>query len=157
MIDTPQLIQCPAQSAAVIHVTIPRDDIRNAMGAGYRELMTALAAQGIAPAGPWFTHHLRTPGETFDFEIGVPVAHAVAPAGRVKAGELPAAMVARTVYHGPYEGLAQGWGELMAWIAAEGHSPAPHLWEVYTSGPETGADASRYRTELNRPLVAVKK
>jgi effector-binding domain-containing protein len=157
MIDTPQVIRSPARSAAVIHITVPRDDIRSAMGTGHRELMAALAAQGIAPAGPWFTHHLRAPAETFDFEIGVPVASVVAPAGRVKAGELPAATVARTVYHGPYEGLAQGWGELMAWIAAAGYTPASHLWEVYVAGPETGADASGYRTELNRPLVAAKQ
>ena len=43
------------------------------MSPGYRELMAALAAQGIAPAGPWFTHHLRMDPDTFDFEIGVPV------------------------------------------------------------------------------------
>jgi hypothetical protein len=32
--------------------------------------MAAVAAQGIAPAGPWFTHHLRMDPATFDFEIG---------------------------------------------------------------------------------------
>ena len=58
MIDKPQIAQTGAQRTAVIRLTIPRDEIRNAMGPGHRELMAAVAAQGIAPAGPWFTHGL---------------------------------------------------------------------------------------------------
>lgn len=47
------------------------------------------------------------------------------PTGRVKPGELPAASkVARTVYHGSYEGLGAAWSEPASW-----------------------------RTELNQPLV----
>ena len=68
--------------------------------------MAAVAAQGIAVCGPWFTHHRRMPSEVFDFEIGVPVATTIAAAGRVKPSQWPALRVARTVYHGPYEGLA---------------------------------------------------
>lgn len=50
--------------------------------------------------------------DTFDFEVGVPVAAPVAAAGRVKPGELPAATVARTVYHGDYSGLGEAWGRV---------------------------------------------
>jgi effector-binding domain-containing protein len=116
--------------------------------------MEAIAAQGIAPTGPWFTHHLKTPGEIFDFEIGVPVAGKVAPVGRVKPGRLPAANVARTVYRGPYEGLPAAWGEFMAWLATQGHAQAQDLWEVYAAGPESSPDPASWRTELNRPLAA---
>jgi len=71
----------------------------------------------------------------------------------VRPGELRAATVARTVHHGGYESLAAAWGELMAWIAANGHTAAPDLWECYVAGPEAGAAPSAFRTELNRPLV----
>jgi effector-binding domain-containing protein len=90
---------------------------------------------------------------TFDFEIGVPVATAIAPVGRVTPGELPAATVARTVYQGGFEGLGAAWGEFNAWITAEGHTPCPDLWECYVAGPESGPEPSSWRTELNRPLV----
>jgi hypothetical protein len=43
------------------------------MGPGLRELMAAVAAQGIAPTGPWFSNHLRMDPDIFDFEISVPV------------------------------------------------------------------------------------
>lgn len=111
------------------------------------------AAQGIAATGPWLTHHLRMDPQTWDFEISVPVASPVNPAGRVKPGTLRAARVARTNYHGPFEGLGDAWGELMQWIAANGHTPAADLWECYAAGPESGPDPAKWRTELNRPLL----
>lgn len=152
MIDEPKLVQTDSQKAAVIHVTIPRDRIQEAMGSGINELMTTLKEQGITPAGPWFSHHLRMHPAVFDFEIGVPVAADVKPSGRVKPGELPATKVARTTYRGGYDGLGSAWGEFDAWLRKNGHDPAGDLWEVYTAGPETGNDSGLYRTELNRPL-----
>ena len=52
MLDKPQIAQTVAQATAIIRPTIPREEMQNVMGPGYRELMAALAAQGIAPAGP---------------------------------------------------------------------------------------------------------
>lgn len=152
MIDEPKVVETQVQRAAVIHLTIPRDKIQEEMGPGYHELMTTLKEQGITPTGPWFSHHFRMDPAVFDFEIGVPVSADVKPSGRVKAGELPAARVARTVYRGGYEGLGPAWGEFDAWLKNEGHNTAGDLWEVYAAGPETGPDSSNYQTELNRPL-----
>lgn len=153
MIETPHITQTSTQQTAVVRLTVPRSEIQHVMGPGISEVMAAIAAQGIAPAGPWFSHHLKMDPEVFDFEIGVPVTAPVTPTGRVQPGELPAATVARTVYHGPYEGLGAAWGELMAWIEANGQTPAPNLWECYAVGPETTTDPGGWRTELNRPLL----
>jgi effector-binding domain-containing protein len=155
MIDTPQITQSTARQVAMIRLTVPSSEIQTVMGPGIREVMDTLAAQGITPAGPWFTHHMRRPTDVFDFEICVPVTIPVVPAGRVKPGVLPAATVARTVYHGPYEGLGAAWGEFMDWIEAKGHTPREDLWETYTVGPESGSDSTKWRTELNRPLMPV--
>lgn len=153
MLDAPRITQTPAQPTAVIRLTIPRAEIQQVMGPGISELMAAVAAQGVAPAGPWFTHHLKMDPHTFDFEIGVPVAAPVAVAGRVQPAELPAATVARAVYHGAYEGLGAAWEAFGTWIASQGHAPAPDLWECYVVGPESTADPAGWRTELNRPLL----
>src|SRR5580765_6261681 len=100
MLDTPQITQTNAQLTAIIRLTIPREEIRNVMGPGIGELMAAVAAQGIGPAGPVFSHHLRMDPDIFDFEVGVPVTKLITPVGRVQPGQLPATTVARTVYHG---------------------------------------------------------
>jgi effector-binding domain-containing protein len=153
MLEKPVITQCAEQRVACIQLVVPRERIRDVMGPGIQEVYAALAAQGISPTGPWSTHHHRAPDETFDFEICVPVSKDVAPVGRVKSGRLPAAKVARAVYVGPYEGLGAAWGELRAWVAKAGHTCAKNLWECYVVGPESGPDASTYRTELNQPLL----
>jgi effector-binding domain-containing protein len=152
VLDTPRIIRTTAQQTAVIHLTIPRSEIRTAMGPGITEVRAIVAAQGIAAPGPWFTYHLRMDPAVFDFEVGVPVTAPVTPSGRVRAGQLPATTVARTIYRGPYEGLPGAWGEFEAWIAAAGHTSAPDLWECYTVGPEASPDPAAWRTELSRPL-----
>ena len=153
MIDTPQIVQTASQAAAVIHLTIPRDQIQAAMGPAIQEVMGVVAAQGRAPTGPLFSHHFKLEPATFDFEVGVPVNGPVTASGRVKPGTLPAARVARTTYHGGYEGLGAAWGEFTNWLTANGHKSAADLWECYVAGPESGPDATKWRTELNRPLA----
>jgi hypothetical protein len=106
MLDTPHITQTTTQLTAVIRLTIPRDEIQNVMGPGIAELMATIAAQGITPTGPWFDHHLKMAEDPWDFEIGVPVSVPVVASGRVKPSQWLAMKVARTVYRGPYEGLA---------------------------------------------------
>lgn len=153
MIDPPEIAQSPSALTAVIHLTVPRSEIQQVMGPGIQEVMATLAAQGIAPTGPWFTRHFRFDPATFDFEISVPVGRPVTPSGRVRPSTRPAARVARTVYHGPYEGLGAAWGELKGWIGERRLVEAPTLWEVYLTDPSADPDPATWRTELNQPLA----
>lgn len=149
MIDRPYIVETRTQQAAVIRLTIPREEIRSVMGPAIGEVMSTVAAQGVKVAGPVFSHHFKMDPKVFDFEVGVPVESPVKAAGRVKPGALPAATVARTVYRGPYDGLGKAWGEFDSWITTNKHEPAPDLWESYVTGPESGSEPS---TELNRPI-----
>ncbi len=153
MIDTPQIVQTTTQAIAFIHLTVTLDEMQKVFGPAIGELFSALAAQGISPAGPVFAHHLRGPTDTFDFELGVAVSAPATVAGRVQPGQWPAMRVARTVHHGPYEGLPEAWGEFMDWIETQGHTPAPDLWECYLNNPDSEPDPANWRTELNQPLV----
>ncbi len=76
-----------AQPAALWPVSCTREEIQQVMGRSVRALMDALAAQGVSPAGPLFTHHLRRPTDTFEFHLGVPVDKPRRP----RAGRRPAA------------------------------------------------------------------
>jgi effector-binding domain-containing protein len=152
MLATPQIVQAAAQSAAIIHLTVPRNEMMKVFGPAVGELMAVLTAQGVEPVGAVFAHHLMMSPDTFDFELGVKVSAPVKATGRVKSGELPAAKVARTVYSGPYEGLPAAWSEFDKWMKANGHEPAANLWELYSIGPQSTPDPADWRTELNRPL-----
>lgn len=153
MIDTPHIVQTQAQASATIHLTVPRDQIQSVMGPAMQEVMQTVAAQGAQPAGPLFSYHRHIPTDTFDFEVGIPVARPVDPTGRVQPSELPATRIARTIYRGPYEGLGDAWGKFNQWIEAQGLKAGPTLWECYAVGPESGSDTTQWQTELNRPLV----
>lgn len=161
MIENPEITTTEAQPAAVIHVTVPRNQIEEVMGPAIQEVLAAAIDQGVGPRGPVFAHHLRLSAEEFDFEVGVPVDGPVTAVGRVKPGELPAATVARAVYRGPYEGLHDAWKEFGDRMKEEFGDredfgtlqPGPTLWERYVVGPESSPDPSDWRTELNQPLV----
>ncbi len=153
MIDTPQILQTERQAIAGIHIVVPRAQIQEVMGPALRELMAALADQKIAPAGPWLSHHLKNPSEVFDYVVAVPVDQPVTPVGRVTMRELPATRAARTIFHGDYGQLGSAWMALDAWIAAEGLTAAPWLYEVYLADPSVTPDPTAWRTQLTRPLV----
>ncbi len=86
MIDEPRIVSSEEQLTAVIRFTIPRHEIQQVMGPAIGEVMGVVAAQGIGPAGPVFSYHLRKDPETFDFEVGVQVRSEVKPSGRVRPG-----------------------------------------------------------------------
>lgn len=153
MIDTPQVVDVPAQQVAALHIETPRSAIQQVMGPGIGEAMAAAKAQGIGPTGPWFAHHRKMTSDVFDFDICVPVSAPVSAIGRVRAWERPALHMVRTVYHGPYEGLGDAWHAFGQWLEANGHKTAGDLYECYLVGPETSADPADWRTELSRPIV----
>jgi effector-binding domain-containing protein len=153
MIDPPRIVELNTQLVAKLAIQCARDEMTKVMGPAYNELMMVLAAQLVTPLGPWYLRHLSfTPGR-FDFEIGVPVAAPVREIARVKTGTLPAVTAARTIYHGPYEGLSGGWLELDKWIAAQGRKGQETLWETYLTDARKTPDPATWMTELTRPLV----
>src|SRR5205814_3904374 len=135
MIETPIVITAEPMFIAKLYAKVPTREIQTQMGELLRELSDELRRQQIAPTGPWFTHHLRGPAEYFDFEVCFPVATPIKANGRVEPGEWPRMKMARTVYHGPYGGLAIGWREFMTEIGAMGLRVSPEIWEVYRIGP----------------------
>lgn len=154
LIDPPRIVQTAALHTAVVRVVVTRAEIASAMGPAIAEVLSVLAAQNIAPAGPCFSLHAKRPTDVFDFEVGFPVSRAIEPAGRAIPSRLPAAKVVRTTYRGAYEGLGDAWGALCAWIAAEGLIAQDGFWESYSVAPDSSPNPADWRTELNRPLAA---
>jgi effector-binding domain-containing protein len=154
VIETPTVVQTPAQWVAAVHIETPRSQIQQVMGPGIGEVMAAVKEQGIGPIGPWFAHHWKITPDTFELDICVPVSSPVTAVGRVKPWQRPALKVVRTVYHGPYEGLGGAWHEFGGWLEANGHKTANDLYECYLVGPESSPDAADWRTELSRPVIA---
>jgi effector-binding domain-containing protein len=153
MIETPKLVETPAELVATIHIETPRSKMQQVMGPSIGEVMAAVKAQGIGPAGPWFAHHLKMTADAFDFDICVPVSSPVTATGRVTPWQRPALRAVCTIYHGSYEGLSGAWHDFTGWIEAHGHRTASDLYERYLVGPESSSDPASWRTELSRPVI----
>jgi effector-binding domain-containing protein len=161
MIEAPEITISRHETAAVIHIQCPRERIQAEVGPAVKEILAALASQGRSPSGPMFMHHLTMSKSQFDVEVGFPVNTSLRDSGRVMSSQLPAARVARTIYHGPYEGLFSAWDAFGKQLERDGLvgegvlSPIKTLWECYLVGPETSSDQSRWRTQLNLPLSPI--
>jgi effector-binding domain-containing protein len=153
MLTALEIVDAEPQAAAVIRLTIPAEACRTEFRPAVEELLATLDEQGLAPAGPLFDFHLKWPSDEFDFEVGFPIRASIEAKGRVRAGGLPAAKIARTEYQGPYESLPEAWQAFTRAIdtALEGRGwqRAGQLWQVYLVGPETESDEQLFRTLLN--------
>lgn len=149
MITPPEVISTKELITAAIPLVIPGRDMPKYMDPAIQEIITTIKGQGITITGPMFSYHHRRPSDTFDFEIGFPVSKAIKPEGRVINSKLPAVKVVRSVYQGPYEGLAQAWPALQNWVRTNGHGETGKFWESYLNNPEEVKDPKEYRTELN--------
>lgn len=147
----PSIVTSEEVQYAAIRVVATWQEMREVMGPTRQEVYDAVAAQGIEPAGSWFTHHFRAPTDSLEFEICVPVSKPVVAAGRVYPAVWKATRLARTVYVGGYEGLGDAWGTFIDWIAAQGHKASGELWERYVV--QTDTDPAACRTELSKELI----
>jgi len=148
----PEVVLLPALRFARFPVRIEREKIREAMGPVIREVFRVVASQGLAPTGPWFTHHFQSSGTHFDFEACVPVSEEIRPEGSVLPGSWPERKAVRGVHRGAYEGLGVSWAEFRARVASQGLMVGEGLWESYSVGPEYSPNPADWRTELYLPL-----
>lgn len=149
MITPPEVITTKEIITAVIPLVIPGRDMPKYMDPAIQEVIKAITSQGANMTGLMFSFHRRRPSDTFDFEIGFPVSKAIKPEGRVINSKLPSVKIVRSVYQGPYEGLAQAWPALQKWVRSNGHGETGRFWESYLNNPNEVKSPNDYRTELN--------
>jgi len=145
------LKKIPAQAVASVRDTVPISGIGQLFG----EVFGYLGRHRVNPAGPpvgvYYDEEFRE--EEVDIEIAVPVAGPVPAGDRVKPGELPGAEeMACIVHEGGYDTIGGSYGQLMAWVEANGYRMTGPVREVYLRGPESGDDPSIYVTEIQLPV-----
>ena len=139
---TPQIVRVGPQLAAVIRLTLPRHQLRQVMGPAFAELQAEASVQGLT-LGPAFTRPLRPPGDVVELEAGFEVDRPIRPVGRVRRGELPAATVVRSVYRGPYEGLAARGPSSGRGSRTRAWSQAPTTGSATSPAPSPGPSRPR--------------
>lgn len=123
------------QPAAVVCAHAAVAELPAFLGAAYGEVLTALGAQHVAPAGPPFARY-RPSGDGFDVEAGFPAARTVTASGRVQPATLPGGDVATSLHRGDYAGVGEVYRAITEWLPAHGYAVAGAPWESYLDGPE---------------------
>jgi len=131
----------------VLHTAL--SGLAGVLGPGFAELSARLAEQRVAVTGPAGCRYLGDDPD-LEVELYLPVARRPRAAGRMSAGELPAAQLAATVHTGPYRGIDAAYRALGRWIAEHGRTLAGPAEEVYLVPP--GVAAEELRTEVAWPI-----
>ncbi len=140
------------RAAAVVRAEVPMTELREVFDRGFPAVMQAVAAQGIAVAGPPFGFYPRMPGDTVAVAVGFPVAAPISAAGEVEPFELPGGRVVSGTHVGDYESLAQSYEQLVAWAETEDLTLSEAMWECYLSDPADDPDPATWRTLIVWPL-----
>jgi effector-binding domain-containing protein len=142
------LKKMPAQAVASVRDVVPT---LSDLGQLFGEVFAHLGRHRITPAGPpiGIYHDEEFREQDADVEVAVPVTGSVPEGDRVKERELPAIEeMACIIHEGSYETIGGTYGQLMAWIEANGYRMCGPVREVYVRGPESGGDPSTYVTEI---------
>jgi len=92
------------------------------------------------------------PGETVEVAAGFPVSGPIDPTGAVTALELPGGRAVTGIHVGSYDGLAQTYQDLVAWVQAQGLAVGTRMWESYLTDPAAEPDPATWRTQITWPL-----
>jgi effector-binding domain-containing protein len=147
------LKKVPPTQVASVRAVLPS---YSAIGQLFGEVFGHLGQHNGSPAGPtigiYYDEEYRD--EDVDVEAAVPVSRQVPEGGRVVVRELPAVEeMACIVHEGSFDDLGGTYGQLMAWIEANGYRPVGPCREVYVQWSQPGEDPSGSVTEIQFPVA----
>ncbi|QEE61819.1 GyrI-like domain-containing protein [Salinibacterium sp. dk2585] len=140
-------------TVAVRRETVEMAKIRDYFDSVYQDVAAVIGQQDARFAGPAIALYRGMPSETVDVAAGFPTQRPVESANGVAAEQLPTGLAARHIHRGPYDGLADAYGALLAWMERHDHTPGELYWEVYVTEPTPGARPEDMVTEIVWPIA----
>jgi effector-binding domain-containing protein len=153
----PSIVQLDPRTTVSIRERVQMSEITGFFDGSFATLAAVLAATEATPTGAPFALYRGMPSDEVDVEVGFPLDRPVEDAvvaahPGTQASTLPGGEVATTVHRGGFDGLGGAWQSLAEWIAAQGRTMGPMMWEVYLTEPSPDMNPAELRTELNWPL-----
>lgn len=157
MIYDVDVVAVPEQAVVSLRGRQPLSEIGRRM----RRLRELVAQAGLTPAGPMSARFYddATPGAPeVDYDVCLPVRPASDGSvpddvGEARGELVPSHFVLQAVHVGPHEAMDDAWRAVREALAALGYSAAGPMTEVYSKGPESGADPAGYVTEIRLPYA----
>ncbi len=121
------------------------------MGEAFAKVFARLGEAGVAAAGPPMCKYTAYAEDSITYEAGLPVAEPFGGEGDVVAGEIGGGKAAVGMHIGPYGKLGETYGQMQAWLEAQGLKPSTVMWESYLNDPDT-TEPEQLRTEVYWPV-----
>lgn len=153
MIESIGVQRLEAQTVAVVRGAARPEEIGGFVGAAYGEVVTALGARGLGPAGaPVIRYSLEAmasggQAEVFVLEAGFPCDPGFVGDSRVEVATLPEGDAVVAVHVGQWQELGEAYAAVEAHLAEHGLERSGDPWETYLDGPEVDP----HRTVLTAP------
>ncbi|TFC01699.1 AraC family transcriptional regulator [Cryobacterium adonitolivorans] len=136
-----------------VHERVMMADLTEYFGRAFEVSAAALAAQGLAPAGPPVALYHGMPTDSIDVTAGFPIVGPAQATAGVVVTELPAGAAIASIYTGPYDGMTRTYDQIAAWLREHNLTPRVDMWEEYLAGPETNPDPATWQTRIVFPLA----
>lgn len=129
-------------------------EIAEAMGSAFGEVWAFMQSQGIAPAGGALSVYYSYDPDVMAFRSGFTIARddIGKASGPVKADVTPKTRAVHGTHIGPYAGIRQSYGEMHAYVQAQGVEFTPPTWEIYMNSPDQVPESDLV-TELYQTLA----
>ena len=139
----------PASPTAVVPISTTWSDFPSQWTGLLNEVYAAAATGAFVQNGQNIMVYLDDQPHV---EVGIQVARAFPPVGRVVASALPGGTAAMTIHQGPYDRLNQAHIAVRRWCAASGLRTTGVRWEIYGDWAENPAHLETevwYQVERN--------
>jgi effector-binding domain-containing protein len=147
MITEPKIEHRNEQPYMGIRAQVAMQELGKVLPPLLGEVYGWLASKSLKPAGaPLWRYRIIDMAAKLEIDVAVPVAATVTGDNRIVADILPAGRYATLIYTGPYEGLIQATGDLLAWAEKKGI-----VWDKQPAGPKSEAWRARVENYLTDP------
>lgn len=144
----------PVQTLVSERLSVAPAALGTAIGGAIGATRALLARHGARPIGMPITiyHAIAPEDDLLPIEVGWPVAVPLPAEGGIGRGTLGGVTVARTVYRGPYDTIAEAFAAVAGWIQQHGYETAGAPWETYLTSPDEGTAPAATLTDICWPI-----
>ena len=150
--SVPELIDLDPSPAAVVRETVPVNELPAFFDRVFGAVAGVVVSQGVKLDGEPFAFYAGAPTDVVEVAAGFRVSAPIEPSGDVVPMDLPGGRAVTMVHTGPYDSMDKAYHEMHGWMAAQGLTPAGHMWESYLSDPSKEPDPSTWRTKIVWPV-----
>lgn len=130
-----ELSEQKAQPVLSIRTRTAVENLPQAIGQAYGEIMRYMGELGEQPADIPYTAYYNLDMQDLDVEMGFPVAKPLPARGEIKSGEIPRGKYVSCMYKGAYSQMEEPYNEMFKWIEENDYEQKGVYYEFYYNSP----------------------